>query len=100
MKSNIVDNSRVGPFKKALPNPKSFDYAFAWEVTLQGEPKPTDEAREHRWVTLDALSAETEIRLPGIYGINGRMAQMINAILDSDAFGYRPHRRKRKTQRS
>jgi ADP-ribose pyrophosphatase YjhB (NUDIX family) len=90
--SEIIDGSRVGPFKKSLPNSRAFDYCFAWEVRLIGTPEPSDEATEHRWVKWEDLVAEIEVRLPGTLGANGRMGQMIQAILNSVVHRQRPRR--------
>lgn len=75
----------IGPFPLIKTDTgtaeKPHDLAFVCAVELSGDPQPTPEASEHRWVTWQQLEAEQEVRLPGKLGNKGRMAKMISACL-------------------
>ncbi|OGY31204.1 MAG: hypothetical protein A3C02_04785 [Candidatus Andersenbacteria bacterium RIFCSPHIGHO2_02_FULL_45_11] len=77
--------SILGPFPMIKADTgtadKPHDLAFVAACEITGEPIPTPEASEHRWVTWKQLQEETEFRLPGKLGKNGRMAKMIEAAM-------------------
>lgn len=55
------------------------DIAFWMPVILKGKPRPTSEAQDHPWITLDQLEEETEYRAVGSLGKIGRTGRMIRA---------------------
>ncbi|MBI3256026.1 MAG: NUDIX domain-containing protein [Candidatus Andersenbacteria bacterium] len=65
------------------------DLAFIRVMNIIGQPRPNAEASEHRWVTLDQLKAETEVRFPGL-GKNGRMARMATWALQEFLDHFKP----------
>jgi len=81
----------LGPYPLIKPDTgtaeKPHDLAFAALCKLFGEPRPTSEASEHRWVTWQQLEEEQEVRFPGRLGKNGRMAKMVSAALTIVANG-------------
>lgn len=83
--SKMIGDGFIGPFPLIKPETgsadKPHDLAFVAACELFGEPRPTAEASEHRWVTWQQLEAEQEVRLPGKLGKTGRMAKMIHAAV-------------------
>lgn len=83
--AKMIHENFLGPFPLINPTTGSakdpHDLALAAACELIGEPRPTPEAREHRWVTWKQLEAEEVVRLPGKLGKNGRMAKMITTAI-------------------
>lgn len=83
--SKMIGGNFIGPFPLIKNDTgsaeKPHDLAFVAACELFGEPQPTAEASEHRWVTWRQLETEQEVRLPGKLGKTGRMAKMIHAAL-------------------
>jgi len=57
------------------------DLAFWMPIKIDGEPKPSNEALAHPWISLEDLESETEYRCVGKLGKNGRTGKMILAAL-------------------
>lgn len=55
------------------------DIAFWWPIVLMGRPRPTSEAQDHPWITLQQLNAETEYRAVGGLGKSGRTGRILRA---------------------
>lgn len=58
------------------------DLAFWKPIVLHGEPKPSDEALDHPWVTRAELEAGTTYRAVSGLGLAGRTGKMMVAALD------------------
>ena len=74
-------SGKLGPFKKLNPQTRRYDYAFVYEIEVHGEPETSNEASEHVWLSYEELARESTYRLPSTKGINGRMGDMIRAVL-------------------
>ncbi len=61
---------------------KPGDLAFWKPVVLHGEPKPSNEAMDHPWVTRAELEAATKYRAVSGLGLAGRTGKMMLAALD------------------
>ncbi len=55
------------------------DLAFWIPVILKGRPRPSVEALDHPWISLQQLEAETEYRVVGGLGKAGRSGKMLRA---------------------
>jgi len=62
---------------------KPDDYAFWAPIKIFGEPKPSNEALSHPWISREEFEAETPYRCVGGLGNKGRTGQMIR-----EAFNY------------
>ncbi len=60
----------------------SGDIASWVPVKLHGDPKPSDEALEHPWISREQFEAENEYRCVGQLGKAGRTGRMIRAAFD------------------
>lgn len=58
------------------------DMAFWIPIRIHGNPKPSDEALEHPWISREQLEAEDEYRCVGKLGKEGRTGRMIRAAFD------------------
>ncbi|MEK7541166.1 MAG: hypothetical protein AAB529_02975 [Patescibacteria group bacterium] len=58
------------------------DIAFWMPVKLIGEPKPSNEALDHPWISREQFEAETEYRCVSGLGKAGRTGRMIRTALD------------------
>ncbi|MGD0577152.1 MAG: NUDIX hydrolase [Candidatus Staskawiczbacteria bacterium] len=77
----------MGRFRPPIPfinnDPsKPSDLAVWAPVVLIGDPKPSNEASSHPWITREQLEAETEYRCVSGLGNKGRTGQMLRAAFD------------------
>jgi hypothetical protein len=60
----------------------SGDMAFWMPIKIHGDPRPSNEALEHPWISLEQLNHEDEYRCVGKLGKAGRTGRMIRAAFD------------------
>jgi len=60
----------------------SGDMALWMPIKLHGDPKPSDEASEHPWISREQFEAEDEYRCVSRLGKAGRTGRMIRAAFD------------------
>ncbi len=58
------------------------DYAFWAPIVLHGDPKPSNEALDHPWVSREELETATKYRAVSGLGLKGRTGRMMVAALD------------------
>lgn len=69
------------------------DMAFWMPIELIGDPRPTEEALEHIWISRDEFEAENQYRCVGKLGKEGRMGGMIReafSFYGASVFTYSP----------
>lgn len=75
-----------GPFMAVTNNTDemkpSGDMAFWVPIKLRGNPKPSNEALEHPWISREQFEAEDEYRCVSGLGKAGRTGRMIRAAFD------------------
>ncbi len=59
-----------------------YDLAFWKPVLLIGDPKPSDEASDHPWLSRQELETADKYRAVSGLGLAGRTGQMMTAALD------------------
>ena len=70
------------PFALLSKDEKPGDLAFWKPVVLHDEPKPSNEALDHPWVSRAELEAATQYRAISGLGLAGRTGRMMTAALD------------------
>jgi hypothetical protein len=64
---------------KKGPDGQVGDLAFWLPILLKGKPRPTAEALDHPWISLQQLEAATEYRVVAGLAKTGRSGQMLRA---------------------
>ena len=70
------------PFALISKDDNPGDLAFWKPVVLHGQPKPSNEASDHPWLTRAELEAATTYRAISGLGLLGRTGRMMTAALD------------------
>ena len=75
-----------GPFMVITNNDRDMkaagDLAFWMPIEIHGDPKPSDEALGHPWISREELETENVYRCVGKLGKAGRTGRMIRAAFD------------------